>query len=330
MITSRAIGRPLAIAVLVFVAGAALSVLGSAVLQPAQAREFEPLVLTLDKPVFATFPAIPESLPYRRKPDPDFCRGANYCDTIPVKIPTPKLPPGSGYTMVFKAENVDGIDGSELNAFFWDDKQMKQKYGKCPAGETCYDPLESDYTDILSITNPHNGGPTGDGVYTVGEPDLIDYNITMLNYGGVNSGYTIYMELVVEDFVPPEEVRPPDNNTVATPSGSRTFTSTGQIVGGDKSVEDPVTGDPSDLRGSLNDLLIERDPDLQAIRDQDLADRLKAPPSQIAARGRVESAPPGPVSALTLLLWLAVVPAGLAGGLSALVQRRRIQIPELS
>ncbi|MGQ0434051.1 MAG: hypothetical protein ACT452_16795 [Microthrixaceae bacterium] len=328
MTNSHRARRPLAVAALVFVAGAALSVVGSAVSQPAQAREFEPLVLTVDKPVFATFPAIPESLVYQRKPDPDFCRGAAYCDTIPVKIPTPDLPPGSGYTLVFKAANVDGIDGSEINVFFWDDTQLKQKFGKCPPGETCYDPLESDYTDILSITNPHNGGPTGDGVYTVGEPDLIDYNITILNYNGVNSGYTIYLELVVEDFIPPDEVRPPDNNTVSTPSGTRTFTTTDVVEG--RTVEDPVTGEPSDLPPSLNDLLIERDPDLQAIRDQNLADQLKAPPSQIAARGRVESAPPGPVSGLTLLLWLAVMPSALAGGLSALVQRRRVQIPELS
>lgn len=315
--------RSMVVALATFVVGAAASVVGSAVLQPAQAREFAPLVVTKDKPTFASFEGIPESLAYPRKADPDFCRAANYCDTIPVQIPTPDVPRGAGYKLIFKADNTDGAD---LDVIFWDNKQLKDKYGKCQPGEQCYDPLESDYTDIIVATDPQNGGPTQNGVYVIGEPDLIDYNITVLNFSGTSTGYTIYMELQVESFVPPSEVLPPDNNRVATPSRP---TTTGKTPSGTTpSGAEPAVGDPTDLP-TLNDLLIERDPDLQAIQDQNLADQLKAPASQISQIGRVDTGPPPPVSGLTLLLWLGAVPAGLAGGASTIVQRRRVQIPDL-
>lgn len=315
--------RSIIVALATFSVGAALSVVGSAVLQPAEAREFPPLIVTQDKPTFASFDGIPESLAYPRKADPDFCRQANYCDTIPVQIPPPDVPRGAGYKLVFKADSTDGTD---LDVIFWDNKQLKQKYGKCPPGETCYDPLETDYTDLIVATDPQTGGPTSNGVYVIGEPDLIDYNITVLNFNGTSTGYTIYMELQVEGFVPPSEVRPPDNSRVATPS--RPITTPRTPSQDTPSSDEPAVGDPADLP-ALNDLLIERDPDLQAIQDQNLADQLKAPPSQISQIGRVDTGPPPPVSGLTLLLWLGVVPAGLAGGASTLVQRRRVQIPDL-
>lgn len=330
MTTPRSlIRRPVVIALATFVLGAALSVVGSAVLRPAEAREFEPLVVTIDRATFAEFPGIPDWLTNPRKADPDFCRSATYCDTIPVQIPPPDLPKGAGYKLIFQAKNTDGAD---LDVYLWDNKQLKEKFGKCQPGEQCYDPLESDYTDLLAITEPNTGGATANGVYTVGEPDLVDYNITVVNFNGVSTGYTIFMELEVETFAPPKEVTPPDNNVV-TGGGTTNFSETGSPVGGRSPVAPTDSGsgldDDLDLPG-LNDLLIERDPDLLAIQDQNLADQLRAPPSQIAARGRAESGPPAPVSGLTLLLWFAMVPAGLAGGLSALVQRRRVHIPELS
>lgn len=323
MTISRATRRSLAVALATFVLGAALSLVGSAITRPAAAREFEGLVVTKDKPTFAQFPGIPSSLTYPRKPDPDFCRTADYCDTIPVKIPAPDLPAGAGYKLVFKADNTDGTD---LDVYLWDNKQLKAKFGKCQPGQQCYDPLESDYTDLLVVTDPQTGGPNQDGIYTIGEPDLLDYNITVLNYNGTSTGYTIYMALEVEDFVPPSEVLPPDHNTVAVPSKPVTAGITPTAA--TPKVADPAVGDPADLP-VLNDLLIERDPDLQAIHEQDLAGELAAPPTPISQLGRTESGPPPPVSGLTLLLWLGVVPALLAGGASALVQRGRVRIPEL-
>lgn len=323
MTRHRTTRRSLGIALATFVVGGSISLVGSALLQPAQAREFPPLVVTKDEPTYAAFSGIPESLAYPRKPDPDFCRSANYCDTIPVQIPTPQIARGAGYRLVFKADNTEGTD---LDVYLWDNKQIKAKYGKCQPGSTCYDPLESDYTNVISDTDLQHGGPTSDGVYTLGEPDLIDYNITVLNYSGTSEGYTIYMELQVEDFVPPKEVPPPDRSRVATPKDpAATFTGPAQST---SAATIPGVADASDVPG-LNDLLIERDPDLQAIQDQNLADQLKAPTSQISQLGRVDTGPPPPVSGLTLLLWLGVMPAGLAGGASTLVQRRRVRLPDL-
>lgn len=316
-------GRSIAVALATFVVGAALSLVVSAATRPASAREFESLVLVKERPTFKTFKGIPGSLAYARKPDPDFCRAADYCDTIPLKIPTPDVAKGAGFKMIFDAKNTDGAD---LDFYVWDNKQLKKQFGKCQPGAQCYDPLESDYTDLLVVTDPITGGPNRNGVYEIGEPDLVDYNITVLNFGGTSTGYTIYLELQVEDFEQPVEVRPPDHGTVVvggsgSSTGGLTPTPTPEVA-------EPTLGDPADLP-TLNDLLIERDPDLLAIREQDLADQLAAPPAPITRLAQASTGPPPPVSGLTLLLWLAVVPGALAGAVSALVQRRRVQIPDL-
>ncbi|HEX9682188.1 MAG TPA: hypothetical protein VGA13_03845 [Acidimicrobiales bacterium] len=310
-----------AVSAATFTAGSLLAVAVGGLTSPAGARQFEALVVTPDQPVLVTFDPTPGELPYIRKADPGQCRTADYCDTIPLEIPEPDISATSDYKLRFKITNLGSND---IDAVLWDNGQIKEQFGKAEPGDTNYDPLESDYTDLRVMADPNKAGPNKDGFVELGRPDLVDYNFTVLNFSGTSKGYTIFAEILIEESVQPREILPPESRVAVTPTSVAAAPAT--TIATAPTVElDPF----AEQTPGLDSVRIERDPDLAAIREQNLADQLAGPPAPIVARRASVAGPAAPVSGLTAFLWLAVLPAAVAGSATGLVLRRRVRLPDI-
>lgn len=135
--------------------------------------------------------------------DPDSCANAAYCDTIPITFSVPKnVGTSNDVRIVFDV--TWPADASDIDIFFWDNKQRKIE----PA------PDESAYTLFAESAS----GDPGERLIFV-NPELDRYNLTVVAWQGPNTGYTLTTQMFVDEFTPPFELLAPPPSAIG-PDGT--------------------------------------------------------------------------------------------------------------
>jgi hypothetical protein len=231
-----------------------------------------------------------------------------------LRVPIPDIGPGDDYLLILSLEWDDQGQSQPLEFHLYDDGQIKEQYEQPGPGEQGYEARETPYTRLRSVTNPKQDD------IVVGQPDLVEYNLVVVNTAGQNTGYGVFNVVTTQEFTPPPEKLPP---SPGAPSGGGGFGgSVGErrpdFSGGTGSVTVEV-GEDSSVLGDVDAI---SDPDLIALQEENLEQALSAP-TPLSASPIEAGPPPEPPSGLTLFIWVGVVPAALLGGAAALLLRRR-------
>lgn len=232
--------------------------------------------------------------------DPDACGSANYCDTIPVTIKTPDVGVADDVRIVFTLELLDPSEDCcvDLDLYFWDNKQRKE------------DPAADESPYLLIQKSATNGSHER---IEFSNPDLDEYNFTVVAWLGPTSGYKMSVEMFTDEFVAPFELLEPE----PTPGGpTEPF--------GPPPTEAPLPAPPQgDARPpTLGGIDAELDEDLEidvpSIEDQLAAGQFDFEPAS-------EQDDFGPVSTGALVATLLVLPAiAVAGGGAWMFRRHRM------
>ena len=287
--------------------------------QVAEAAKHAKMTATAAAPARVTFPAIPQSAPMTsfRPVDPDECSISAYCDTVPMEVIYPDVPPGDEVLLDIEVAWDDQGESNNLDLFVWDNKQIKQQYGRAEPGDDSWDARDTDYTliDSSSFSFPER--------LTLVSPDIRDYNLTILNWGGNNFGYTVTLTMRVEEAGQVYEYQ--EEEKVPPPSGD----SSGGDDGGSVSLSDLEQSDSAsaDLTpGGSDDPTLapafgSADQTLLGIEEREFDSELAGPGVQAAASAALEK--PDPPSGFVLALWLVVIPGLLGAALAVWIRRQR-------
>lgn len=266
-----------------------------------------------------TFPGIVGSNPAGAGQDPTTCNSSTYCDTIPVTF---VRPPGFD----------DSQDYFVQIRLSWDTQKVPNPLA--PSGERA----ANDDLDMFIYNDPiqEDAGPGKNGVVsksdTGTEPEFAylvapegDYSVVVVNFVGVNTGYTIKLTWVSETITSPFESLAP-GATPKRPIGSST-----------PMPPRPSALPPSDtsdfewppLAAPVLDLAsIEADQAFDTgFEPSEFGDTLAAPPQVSFRPASVVN--PDPPSGIALVLWLLVLPlAAIAFGGTHL-SRRNANLPRV-
>lgn len=274
---------------------------------PAGATKQRELTVKMGAPVFAEFPPIPASYP---RPfvvddgimDPDDCATAGtgaVCDTVPVKIVPPDLGPFEDWFVRITLSWEKQTNGLlELDLYFWDDRQNARQS----------DPNSTEYTRLArgqTALNPET--------LEVIRPSLGQYNITVSNWNGRNTGYKLKIEMLKGDpFESPfESTEPPPADFSGDSGGAPIF---------DLSATDFFDfGATPEMFSGLSELTVLPDEGLGSLGNSGIND---LPQATIAASNPLALAPPGPASGLLMFIWLVLLPLAGVGGVVAFLLRR--------
>jgi hypothetical protein len=248
-------------------------------------------------------PSVPEDPTNPHTPDGAF---AAACDNIPLKIIPPNVKDEDDWILELEVSFPDpsGEGLADFDIYLYDNKQIKALDG------------EDGYTRVANGPGTTNPEPI-----KLFEPDLGDYNLVIVNFAGVNAGYTLTAKLSNTVFTAPFELLAPsfrfsdleDDGPVEDLSG----------------VEDPVT--PFDFSAEPADGIVPAAPtfgqvaalpddDFRAFPATDFDETISAPP--IVARPAASLAPLKPASAPVVLFWMVLVPLALLGVAAVLMIRR--------
>lgn len=292
------------------VAAAAVTVAAAVIVlpsNPAGATKQRELTVRLGAPVVADFPPIPANYP---RPfvvddgimDPDDCSTAGtgaMCDTVPLKIVPPNLGPFDDWfvrvTLTWQKQ-ANGV--LELDLYLWDDRQNARQT----------DPNSTEYTRLArgqTALNPET--------LEVIRPGLGQYNVTVSNWNGRNTGYTLKVELLEGDpFESPfESTEPPPADFSGDSGGAPIF---------DLSADTFFDlGPAAEIFSGLSELTVLPDEGLGSLGNSGIND---LPQATLASSNPLAVTPPGPASGLLLFIWLVLLPLAGVGGVVAFLLRR--------
>lgn len=290
---------------------AAALIVGSATLVPspqAGAKDHPVVKLKPGDVITLGYPAIDVPNTTNEASDPETCRtdplGQQYCDAIRVEVEKP--PNGLGYFIQVQMAWETRVDQKGVPNF----EQLTDNDMDLWAYNIPYD------KEKTSTENEHaSGGATTkqpEVLYITPDP-VVD--LVVVNYIGVNTGYTLKFTYVVDEVFTPFEsldptfqpavVTPPVAEPVAVAPVAAPAPPAPQVVDANPSLSMVGVDDPFGLEAPLKD----GRPALNLIRQ----------PTQAAANTR--DAPPE--STAMVLLWLAVVPGGILGAVAVALYRRR-------
>ena len=270
------------------------------------AQEYQPI---------ATFNPAPDNATGKPGITPDDCRTATWCDVIPLEVVTPaNLTPEQEFFVKVKLEwETENIPSNpampttravnDLDLYVWDDPQGEVELAM---GTTDQEPEE------LALFRPTDGR----------------YQIVVANFLGPNTGYRLTVTYKPEPIVPPFESLEPVFELPPFPAEMPAFEPPAEVPEPEEPFRPslpafsgaPVEAPPAVVERApapfLEPVSVEADPDFEDFDDSDFADALAAPvQSNILRERRARAlAPAQPVSAPSLVLWLAVLPLALAAG----------------
>jgi hypothetical protein len=269
------------------------------------AQEYQPI------PMFNPAPDNPTGKPGIT---PDDCKTAAWCDVIPLEV---VIPPDLGEDEEFfvrvklewETQNIPSNPVNpttravnDLDLYVWDDPQGDVEQAM---GATEQEPEE------LALFRPTKGR----------------YQIVVANYLGPNTGYRLSATYKPEPIIPPFESLEPVFELPPFPAEMPVFEPPAELS--EPEPVDPVpdfSGAPVEAPPApvvdrapappLEPVAVEADPDFENFDDEDFADALAAPAQSDVLRERKARvvAAAEPVSAPSLVLWLAVLPLALAAG----------------
>jgi hypothetical protein len=240
------------------------------------------------------------------------------CDRIPLKVIPPKgLAAADDYIVTIAVSWTDPIGltcaktqqtpqvsikvtcGNDLDMYVYDNTDIAWR--KNPDEDTQQYPGYTDLSDSTTTKNPE--------VVTLGNPDLPLYNIVVQNVSGINTGYTITVNMRISHADPVFELLE------------------GSLAPTQPAVEVPPVDlsalplPTSDVIPGLEQLSVTPDLELDTatVGAPSLAAQIQAPP---LARDIETPKPPGPASGALLVLWLVIVPIALLGGSLGILWRR--------
>lgn len=206
------------------------------------------------------------------------CDLVTYCDTVPLDVKVPALGPNDDFfvrvTLTWDYQKVNGTSQNDL------DLRIYNKAG------------------TASLANAHGGGEPE--VVTVYRPTDGPYLIVAINATGVNRGYTLKVDMIVDAteslFEVGEETGPPQDLS-GEPETS-----------GESSSSTPL---PAFIPSSDLELApIDSDSALEGLSGQSgQLSRLLTPPSAVLTAQEEDSGPPAPVSAVEVAVWGGLLPA---------------------
>lgn len=259
------------------------------------------------------------------------------CDRVPLKIVTPSdLGPTDDFLVTISvswdpADEVDeGTGVNDLDVYLYDNQQIGKR-------------TSSTSTTFTRLAVSATGSQPE--VIKLFSPDLVDYNLVVINFAGPNLSYTVKADLKVDSFESPfEDLGPsfaPRTRSSATASKSDTSDSfvapidrsgddppsTGGFSGGASSFGGESLGDVGDILSggrNLDEVPILPDSDFASLDGATTTDSFSAPTlPEGSGRSRLAGAV-GPVSGILVAFWLVLVPiALLAGGVFLLLRRSR-------
>ena len=296
------------------ISGALAATLGAAaalltfVVPPAGALARPGIVLTQDEIKEVTFPAIAGNNPANDLHTPEQCNISAYCDTIPLTIVRPPdFDDTQDYFVQFQMSWATQKIPSVLE----------------PSGEMAVNDM-----DMFIYNDPiqPDAGPDADGAISNGatgsEPEIAylsapegKYSIVVVNFAGVNRGYTIKLTWVSETITSPfESLAPGYRPPTPTEPASLTPSAPAVPVGGD--FEAPPLAAPS-LTPDVADADAAFDSGFDA---GDFDATLAAPKPASFAPASVTR--PGPPSGLAVVLWMLVLPLAVTALGGSFLSRR--------
>jgi hypothetical protein len=268
------------------------------------AQEYQPI------PVFN---AVPDNATGKPGVTPDDCRTAPWCDVIPLEIVAPaQLGPDQEFFVKVKLEwetqNIPSNPAmpttravNDLDLYVWDDPQGDVELAM---GATEQEPEE------LALFRPTAGR----------------YQIVVANYLGPNTGYRLTATYKPEPIIPPFESLEPVFELPPLPVEMPPPEPPAELPEPEPAPLPDLSGLPVEAPPApavepapappLEPVAVEADPDFADFDDADFADALAAPVQSDILRERKARvvAAAQPVSAPSLVLWLAVLPLAVAAG----------------
>jgi hypothetical protein len=296
-------------------------VLASAPGASAQLRD--PMTISADKEVTATFPGIPGNNPGSQEVDPtpadcgDVAEASTLtaaCDVIPIKIITPNVGEADDFIVELRltwdpADQVQDVGAvNDLDMYLYDNKQVAQRD----------DPESTTYTQFGKSANA-----TPPETIRLYRPELGDYNIVVNNFSGPNISYKIAARILIGRFQAPFEALAP-NGSVGAPVDDSSGDGSGPV---DFSAETPTATGFSAPPAAISTPVLG---EVAVLPDQDFSefgtgssfdDQLRTPVNAVTA-GVVSLRPPKAVPAAVLLFWFLIAPLAVLGPVLFFVTRR--------
>lgn len=266
----------------------------------------EPLVVSQHETVTNEYGPIPGNFPLTFAVNwfPSGCdtgsAGSTACDRVPVEIPVPEVKDADDYYVEI---TLNWDDDSDLDMYLWDNRQIEEREGE-------EDPRFTRLGSSASADKPET--------LRIFEPDLVDYNLTILNWAGANLGYTLTAEMKIFEFTPPFESLAPEffqGNT-----GEEEAFQPFDYSAVESAPREPVASTP--IPPQHGEVAIEPDRDFTNFGGSTFEDELAAPPPAPAFSPSLTSGPLPDVHPVVLLFWLLAVPLA-AGGAAAFFLMRR-------
>lgn len=272
-----------------------------------QAATEERIVVKQDGPVTQEYGPIPGNFPLA--PDinwwPNECASDGpataVCDTVPVTIPVPDAADTDDWYVEIKLE---WDDDSDLDMYLWDNRQIDEQ-----AGEE-----EPTYTEVSRSAT----GTPGELIRAF-EPDLGEYNLTIVNWAGANLGYRLTAQMKIFAFTPPFESLAPEFFQGDDADDD-------EFVPFDFSAEQPAAPaarvESQPVPPTFGEVAIAPDRDFTNFGSSSFDEELAAPPAAPAFSPRLTAGSPPDVHPAVVLFWLLAVPLAAAGAAGFFVVRR--------
>ena len=286
----------------------------------ASAFEQEGIYLEKDGSISATFPPIAANNASNEAQDNETCKASPYCDTIPVTIEEdPTVAEDDEYFVVV--------------TLTWESPKAPPDPVLAPSGGVAVNDLDT-YMYQVPITDTRHTNEDGEDYMahsgTQEEPEQFfmfkphgEYELVVVNYLGVNQGYTVEMTWVSESFEAPFEslapsFTPPRRASPAPKPIPTTSTTTPPFA---TPMAPDITDAPVTLTPAEIDLDSADDGFGQFESDSDFEDELAAPaPIDLTPASVDKGKPP---SGAVLLLWFLAFPLLLMATFSGVLLRRR-------
>ena len=289
----------------------------------ASAFEQERLFLEKDGAISVEFPAIRGNNATGEAQDNETCKTSPYCDTIPVTIEDdPTVSADDEYFVVVTVS--------------WDTAKAPPDPVLAPSEGLATNDMDT-YMYQVPITDSRHQNEAGEDymAHSAGseEPEQFfmfkprgDYELVVINYLGVNQGYTVDMVWVSESFeapfeslapgfTPPRKAAPAPKPISTTPAAAPSFADPAPAAPA-PAIDTPVALAPADI-----DLDSPDDGFGQFDSGSDFEDQLAAPAQIDLTPAAVTK--PAPPSGLALALWFFAFPLVLLAVFSGVLLRRR-------
>ena len=232
-----------------------------------------------------------------------------FCDRIPLKIAVPELDAADEFFVTIELSWDNPSGQNDLDMWVWDDTQIAKRE----------DPESGTYTELAAATSADQNPE----IAKLFRPELGDYNVTVMNALGPNTGYKlkVYMTVARGDEI---------FELLEQPAAPTVDNSGGDAPPVDYSADAPAAGAGgvssapfAPPQNALDELAILPDSDLDSGFDSNFESALTAPDPGGDTAALINERP-DPVSGLTVFLWLAVVPLTLGAGALWFLRRRRV------